>query len=234
MGPVDQSAAARVRAHAVPRLENGDRLTRVEFERRYDCMPENVKAELIDGVVYMASPTKAEHGDPHALIDGWLTVYTSETPGTRASSNATLRLDELSEPQPDALLRVLPENGGRSRLDEQGYVRGGVELVCEVAASSVSYDLHQKKAVYQRHACLEYLVVLVHEGEVRWFVHEAGEYVPLVPDAAGVLRSRVFPGLWLDPRAIVAGDAARVLAVLREGLASSDHAAFVERLSVKR
>jgi Uma2 family endonuclease len=196
-------------------------------------MPGGVKAELIDGVVFMASPTKHEHGLPHGLVDTWLGVYMSETPGTELSSNATLRLDELSEPQPDALLRILSEKGGRSRLDE-GYIRGGVELVAEVAASSASYDLHQKKAVYQRHACLEYLVVVVHEEEVRWFALEEGDYVALAPDTAGVLRSRVFPGLWLDGGALLAGDAARVLAVLRQGLATSEHAAFVRSLAAAK
>jgi Uma2 family endonuclease len=144
-----------------------------------------------------------------------------------------VRLDELSEPQPDALLRILPESGGRSRVDEEGYLQGCPELVVEVAASTASYDLHQKKTVYQRHACLEYVVV-VHEAEVRWFALEAGEYVTVAQDATGILRSRTFPGLWLDSGALLAGDAARVLALLREGLRSEEHAAFVRALAARR
>lgn len=216
MGPVDEKTRDQAR---IPRLENGDRLTRVEFERRYAAMPKRVKAELLDGAVYMVPPVELEHVDPHALVIGWLTAYSAATPGTRVSTDATLRLDELSEPQPDALLRRLPEAGGKSRVDPEGYLRGGVELVCEVAASSASYDLHQKKSVYQRHACLEYVVLVVHEAEVVWFALENGEYVPLAPEGS-ILKSRTFPGLWLDAKALLAGDGARLLAVLREGLAT--------------
>lgn len=34
-------------------LENGDRLSRFEFEHRYQAMPELKKAELVEGVVYI-------------------------------------------------------------------------------------------------------------------------------------------------------------------------------------
>jgi Uma2 family endonuclease len=138
LAPLDQLR------RTVPPLENGDRLTRVEFERRYDVMPGNVKAELIDGVVYMTSPTKNPHGDVHGIVDTWLGVYAARTPGCRAPSNVTLRLDELDEAQPDAVLRLLPEAGGRSREDEEGFLTGSVELVVEVAVSSAARDLHQK------------------------------------------------------------------------------------------
>ena len=234
MGPVDQRSAPSQSRTKVPALASGDRMSRVEFERRYAAMPRNVKAELIDGVVYMASPTRDEHGALNALVDGWFMLYMSETPGTYVSSNATVRLDELSEPQPDSLLRIGEECGGRSRIDEDGYIKGGVELAAEVAASSASHDLHQKKSVYQRHACLEYLVVVVYEEQVHWFVLDAGEYVALAPDASGLLRSRVFPGLWLDPRALLKGDAAGMLAVLRQGLATPEHAAFVKSLAAAK
>jgi hypothetical protein len=216
---------------ALPPLESGDRLTRLEFEKRYAAMSRKVKAELIDGIVYMASPVRiTQHGSPHALLIAWLAVYASETRGTQVSDNTTLRLDDFNEPQPDALLRLRPEVGGRSRVDENDYLNGGVELVGEIAASSAAYDLHQKKAVYLRHGCLEYVVHVVHEREVRWFALQEGEYRELPADAAGVIRSRVFPGLWLDVPALLASDLSKLLATLRAGLASDEHAAFVKRL----
>ena len=64
-------------------LENGDRLSRIEFERRYQAMPEPKKAELIEGRVYMASPVRMIHGQPHAYIMTWLGVYYAATPGTQ-------------------------------------------------------------------------------------------------------------------------------------------------------
>ncbi|MEQ8957793.1 MAG: Uma2 family endonuclease, partial [Coleofasciculus sp. C2-GNP5-27] len=118
-----------------PPLESGDRLTRIEFERRYQQMPENKKAELIEGVVYVASPVRANrHGKPHAQIIGWLLVYESETPGAYLADNTTVRLDADNEPQPDALLRIEPEVGGNSRITEDDYIEGAPELVVEVAA----------------------------------------------------------------------------------------------------
>jgi Uma2 family endonuclease len=229
MTPADQLSPTK----KIPPLQSGDRLTRVEFERRYEAMPENVKAELIDGVVYVASPASNDHGEPNALLVTWLGIYASETPGTRVSTNGTVRLDELSEPQPDALLWLRPEVGGRVRL-EDGYLRGAPELMAEVAVSSAACDLHQKKAVYLRHACLEYVVLVVHERVVHWFALENGDYVELAADANGVLRSRAFPGLWLDATALLAGDGAKLLATLREGLHSDEHAAFARTLSARR
>jgi len=127
----------------VPRLENGDRLTRYEFERRYEAMPHLKKAELIDGVVYMGSPVRFErHGKPHSYAIGWLAVYCAATPGVDLGDNATVRLDVDNEPQPDALLRLDPSVGGQSRISDDDYVEGAPELIVEIAASSASYDLH--------------------------------------------------------------------------------------------
>ena len=218
----------------VPALENGDRLTRVEFERRYEAMPEGMKAELIDGVVYMSSPAKNEHGSPWFLLATWLGHYAAATPGTSGGGDGTVRLDERSEPQPDVHLRLAPEAGGRARVDEDGYVSGPVELACEVCASSASYDLHVKKALYERAGIREYLALAVRTREVFWFALEDGEYRELRCPKDGVVRSRVFPGLWLDTRALLANDLPRVLATLAQGIASGEHAAFVRVLRARR
>lgn len=207
-----------------PPLVSGDHLTRSEFERRYDAMPALKKAELIEGVVIVGSPLKDEHGRHDNLISVWLGSYAIHTPGVKASSNPTVRLDEDNEPQPDQVLRLLPEGGGRSRVDEDGHLAGAPELVVEVALSSASQDLHRKKEVYRRHGVLEYLVVVLDPPGVRWFRAEAGSFVEAA--LGRVLRSQVFPGLWLDARALLAEDGARVARTLERGLASKDHAAF--------
>ena len=78
----------------VPPLENGDRLATTEFERRYAAMPQVKKAELIEGMVHMASPLRAKsHGKPHAQIMTWLGTYEATTPGVESLDNATVRLD---------------------------------------------------------------------------------------------------------------------------------------------
>jgi len=216
---------------APPPLVSGDNLSRAEFERRYEAHPEIKKAELIEGVVYVATPVRFEqHGRPHSDVIGWLSMYRAATPGVTVGDNATIRFDNDNEPQPDALLRLEPALGGRSRIDEDDYVEGAPEFIVEVAASSASYDLHAKLRVYQRIGVQEYLVVQMYEQRVDWFALREGVYEPLEPDEAGVLRSEVFPGLWLEPAALLAGELATVLDVLRDGLASPEHAAFVEQL----
>lgn len=215
----------------LPPLENGDRLSRVEFERRYEAIPELKKAELIEGVVYVPSPIRFEqHGSPHANLVVWLGYYCAYTPGVRIGDNATIRLDLDNELQPDALLRIPPEYGGQSHIDEDGYVAGPPELIAEVAASSASYDLHDKLKVYQRSGVREYLVWRVLDEALDWFVLREGRYERLLPDPGGVLKSEVFPGLWLVAPALLNGDLAAVLARLQEGIASPEHGAFIAAL----
>ncbi|HXH09099.1 MAG TPA: Uma2 family endonuclease [Alphaproteobacteria bacterium] len=216
---------------ALPALENGDRLTRAEFERRYEAMPNLKKAELIEGVVYVPSPVRhRQHGSPHAQLITWLGLYAAHTPGVEVGDNTSVRLDLDNEPQPDALLFIDPDCGGQVRISADGIIEGAPELVAEVASSSVSYDLHVKLHVYRRNGVREYVVWRVLDREIDWFVLRAGQYEPMTVDAQGFFRSAVFPGSWLDPAALVRGDVATVLAVGQQGLASSEHAAFVARL----
>ncbi len=208
----------------------GDRLTAAEFERRYSAMPAVKKAELIEGVVYMPSPVSHQnHGRPHSMLMAWLGHYWAATPGVDVGDNATVRLDLENEPQPDALLRILPNCGGQSR-DEDSYIAAAPELIAEVAASSASYDLHDKLRAYQRNGVCEYLVWRVWDSAVDWFALGEGRFELLPLDAAGRYKSRVFPGLWLDPAALLRGDLARTIAVLQEGIAAPEHAAFVAKL----
>ena len=218
-------------ASSVPLLEDGQRLSRAEFERRYDAMPDLKKAELIEGVVHMPSPVSFEgHGEPHISVAGWLAVYKAATPGVRAGDNSTIRLDMNNEPQPDACLLIDPARGGSARIEAGGYVAGAPELVAEVSGSNVYRDLGTRLTVYQRNSVREYLVWRVEARAIDWFVLREGQFVRLLPAEASILRSEVFPGLWLDVAAAVADDLARMFAVLQQGIASPEHAAFVARL----
>jgi Uma2 family endonuclease len=218
--------------NGIPPLEQGDHLRREEFERRYEAMPRLKKAELIQGVVYMPSPTRhRRHGLPHGQISTWLGVYAGATPGVEASFNVTTRLDDENEPQPDAVLLISPERGGQASISDDDYLEGAPELAAEVASSSVSYDLHSKLEVYRIHSVREYIVWRVLDCEIDWFVLRRKRFIRHTPDDEGILRSEVFPGLWLDPAALVGGDWPRVLAVLQRGLATPEHAAFVAQLA---
>jgi len=217
---------------SIPPLENGDRLTRIEFERRYQLMPDNKKAELIEGVVYVASPVRANrHGRPHSEIIGFLLVYRIQTPGVYLTDNTTVRLDADNEPQPDALLRIEPEVGGNSRITADDYIEGAPELIVEVAASSASYDLNDKLNAYRRNGVQEYIVWQSYENRIDWFRLEEGRYVSLEPDEVGIIRSNVFPGLWLAVNALREGNLAEVLAVLQRGIQTAEHQEYVQRLN---
>ncbi|MBE9143985.1 Uma2 family endonuclease [Planktothrix mougeotii] len=212
-------------------LENGDRLTRPEFERRYQAMPNHQKAELIEGVVYMASPLRfRSHGEPHAQINTWLGVYYAATPGVLAADNTTVRLDGENEPQPDAILFINPNLGGQCHISEDDYIEGSPELIVEIAASSVAYDLYDKKRAYQRNGVKEYLVWQVYERQICWWKLQEGEYIALETDKNGVIKSQVFPGLWLEMRSLLEGNLAEVLKKLQEGIESLEHQDFIRQL----
>ncbi|OAB63457.1 hypothetical protein AY599_17275 [Leptolyngbya valderiana BDU 20041] len=210
-----------VTSKLVPILENGDRLTRAEFERRYQGMPHVKKAELVEGVVYMASPSRyRQHGQPHSDVMTWLGVYRAATPGVYCADNTTVRLDLENEFQPDAVLRLDESAGGQSRISEDDYIEGAPELIVEIAASTASYDLHDKLRAYRRNGVREYLVWVVLEEAFRWYVLEEGDYRQQEPDAAGCLSSPFFPGLVLEVKALLAGEMGQVLARLQAGLGS--------------
>ncbi|MDZ7962737.1 MAG: Uma2 family endonuclease [Aulosira sp. DedQUE10] len=216
----------------IPHLESGDRLSRYEFERRYQAMPKYKKAELIEGVVYLASPLGFErHAEPHAKVVIWLGTYQIATPGIKLGIEPTVRLDQDNEPQPDAVLFIDQSLGGQSRLTEDDYIEGAPELVIEIAASSAAYDLHDKKKAYRRNGIQEYIVWQILENQVDWFRLSESEYVSLEANADGILQSQVMPGLWLAVPALVAGDMSQVMAVLQAGLNSPEHTEFVTRLS---
>ena len=213
----------------IPPLENGGRLTREEFERRYNAMPELKKAELIEGMVYMASALRiTKHGNPHASIMGWLFIYQASTPGVELGDNCTVILNDKNEPQPDALLRI--EIDGQSIISKDGYVEGAPELIVEIAASSTSIDLNKKLEVYCNHQVQEYIVWRVEEGEIDWFRLRDDRYVRLTSNLAGIICSEVFRGLWLDKEAILTRNLTRVIEVVQQGLATAEHQEFVRNL----
>jgi len=216
--------AARDPASDGLRLYNGDRMTQPEFHRRYQAYPEDVKFELVEGIVYMASPLRRAHGKYHAQLTMLFGLYELRTPGVEVLDNVTTILGEESEPQPDLSLRILSEYGGRSRETERDYVQGPPELIAEVAPSTRSIDMHQKRRDYQRAGVREYLVLCVEERQLHWFRFKPNG--KLVPDERDVFRSQAFPGLWIDSGAVLACDRARAVRTLRKGLASPEHTAF--------
>ncbi len=218
---------------ALPPLEPGQRLDRKTFHERYEAIPPGIKAELIGGIVYMPSPMRGRHGD---VVGGMMLVinsYRIHTPGLQSGSDATVELDDLGEPQPDINLRIKPEYGGQTWMSD-GYIIGAPELIAEVSSSTRSLDLGPKKLDYERAGTLEYVVFGLSPDEVFWHVRQGDKLVRVPAGEAGIYRSTVFPGLWLDPRALFDDDLAGLIATLERGLATAEHAAFLLKLHEAR
>jgi Uma2 family endonuclease len=215
----------------IPELHSGDRMTRKEFHRIYEKMPEDFCAELIGGIVYVSSPLKRGHGMGHITLGGLFSLYEIHTPGVESGDNATILLGDEDEPQPDLYLRILPEFGGQSTTSKDDYIEGPPELLSEIANSSQSIDLHTKREEYGRHGVLEYLVLCLKERQLHWFDLRADKELKI--DADGICRVRTFPGLWIHVKALIARK--KLLnETLLEGLASAEHKAFVKELARRR
>lgn len=222
------------RKKELPPLENGDHLDQKTFHERYEAMQPNCRAELIGGIVYMSSPQKSRHGKHQFRLAHWLGEYEAETSGVEGHINTTQVLANDSEPQPEAALFVLPEYGGNVWQDDREYLRGTPEWIGEISDSTESMDLNAKKRDYEESGVREYMVAAIRTRQVFWFVRRRGKFKKMPPGADGIFRSEVFPGLWLDPIAFLRRDRKRLLNVLRQGLESPEHAAFVAKLAAKK
>ncbi len=213
-----------------PPLEPGDHLSVAEFENRYAAMPPGTKAELIEGIVYMQAAEKLNHGQPLGFMTAWIVNYSSQTPGTDYANDATDRLDDSNQPQPDLALFIQSHCGGRTSISDDGYLVGGPELIVEIAGSSLAIDRGPKLRTYERHGVQEYLIWRVQDHSIEWYRCRDGKFVLEQPDADGVHRSDVFPGLWLNVDAALRRDGITTMTTLQDGLVTEAHQAFVRHL----
>ena len=210
-------------------LRDGDHLTREEFMRRWEAMPDLKRAELIDGIVYMPSPVSTFHGDHHGRMSAWLGYYLMATRGCLLLPTTTWLMSEDSAPQPDLALCILPECGGQWS-GESKYAAGAPELIVEISHTTSARDSGIKLRLYERSGVREYLIVRPEKKQVTWRELAEGKYREIEPSADGILRSHVFPGLWLDMAALWKGDFAGLAAVVQQGTATTEHAEFLRKL----
>lgn len=227
-------AAIPKTSSSVPPLQPGDRLHRAEFERRCHAMPDGKKPELIEGVVYVPSAARLRHGQNQLRLATWIGNYVDSTPGTDCADNATSRLDNDNEPQPDPALFIAPDCGGQTRVSNDGCLTGPIEFVAEVSVSSVWLDRGPGLRTYQRDGVCEYLIWRVGDKMLEWYVlrDDGVQLQPLPED--GIYRSEVFPALWLNAAAILQCDGKNIMKVLNDGLATDVHAEFVAQPANRR
>ncbi|MEM9703617.1 MAG: Uma2 family endonuclease [Planctomycetota bacterium] len=221
--PPSANAPATPKSSSRDRLRNGMRMERREFHRRYELQPQGFRAELIKGVVYITDPMSKNrpHGRWTYLIQQWLGMYERRTPTVIGRADTTTALGEFSEPEPDAQLRHRSED----EADEADVVTGPPGLVVEVADSTRRLDLGVKRHDYETEGVPEYLVVDLQRRQVRWFIRDDDQlFVDLAPDADGLYKSRVFPGLWLNAAALFAEDLTALEAAVEVGVAERDAA----------
>lgn len=214
---------------SVPPLVHGDRLDAPEFHRRYAAMPEHVRAELIEGVVHMASPLSAGHAKPHFNFIVLIGDYVFETPGLVGYDNVSYRLNLRNEYQPDLLIA----RGEDTEEGDDDIVTGSSELAVEICRTSRTIDFTKKFKVYREHKVAEYMIWDAKPATLHWWRWVDGKYEPLVPDAKGIIRSVELPGLWLDTVALKDRDRKAARQTMQLGVASPEHAAFVERLKTE-
>jgi Uma2 family endonuclease len=230
----NKSANGKTSLGIIPRLLNGDHLSLPEFERRYWAAPEDKRYELIEGIVIMSPPISNDHGEAQLTLGSFLKRYAQTTSGVVAGTNVSFRLDGKNEFEPDVFLRIASGKLARSKIGTDRLIDGGPELIAEIAVSSAAYDLHEKKSVYQRCLVPEYFVWQVMDSQIHWFALENGEYVEMKPQSDGAIHSKIFPGLWLDTRALLDGNEAKVSRILEKGLKSAERSAFVKKLAASK
>jgi Uma2 family endonuclease len=203
-------------------------MSQTEFADLYRRTPDSVAAELIGGVVYVSPPPSNEHDAAHMWLSAILMTYKMSVVGIEIGSSISLVMDDEFQPQPDLILRRLPEFGGRSITRADGSIQGPPELVVEIAYSRRSIELHTKMAEYARCGVVEYLVYMIDEKRLRWF--DLPTEQELFPEESGIFKIRQFPGLWIDQQAITANNRSQMIAVLQSGLAKPAHRSFARKM----
>jgi len=213
-------------------LRNGDHLTRQEFERRFDATPGLKKAELIGGIVFVSPPVSiSEHGVPQADLITVLGLYRASTPGVIGAGEASVRVDDKNMPQPDLCLFIDPKLRGQAKIDADDYLVGAPDLVAEISATTASIDLHRKFDLYRQAGVREYIVWRTLDSEFDIFLRAGDDFVRVAIPPDGIYRSTVFPGLWIDCDALIAGNLAAALNTVQLGLESPEHTEFTQSLA---
>jgi Uma2 family endonuclease len=166
----------------------------IRFETFCDLVPDG-KADLIDGVIYMASPDNTDANTLFMWLGGLIFDFVQvKSLGRVFGSRVAFRLDDTNGPEPDIAFVSKPREGRIKR----GRVEGGPDLAVEIVSpDSVERDYTKKRALYERAGVPEYWIVDELKKRVTLLrLDKKGKYRTVRPKG-DVLHSQAMPGFWL-------------------------------------
>jgi Uma2 family endonuclease len=191
------------------------------FGQFCERIPEGLKADLIDGVIHVASPDNLKHYE----IDFWLAEIIArflrkrKIKGRVFGWRIAFRLDDENGPEPD-LAYVGPE---RTHLIRATHVKGPPDWALEIVSpSSVERDYTQKHDQYERFGVPEYWIIdPVEERMTCYRLGKNGKYKE-IRSREGKIHSQVIPGFWVRPEWFWQSPLPDEDETLREILAAAD------------
>jgi Uma2 family endonuclease len=169
----------------------------ISVEEFYRLVPDGQKADLIEGVIYMASPDSLRANELTLFIS-WLFKGFIEVRGIGGKvvfSRYACRLSESSAPEPDVAY-VRPERVG---LVESGGMRGGPDIAVEVVSRESRHrDYDDTRRLYEEAGVAEYWIIDPVQQRVEFLVLEEDRYRLAPLEQNRLFRSRALSGFWID------------------------------------
>jgi Uma2 family endonuclease len=176
-------------------------LTVAEYHRMGEVgiLTPDDRVELIEGQLIAMSPIGSEHS-------GTVNAFTHNLVGALGRSGVVavqnpVRLDDLSEPQPDFAVLKPREDFYRRATP----VPDDVLLIIEVADSSLNYDRNVKRSLYARHGIKELWIVNLKAAEIEVCRSPKGEEYTSIARVGrdGVLEPHLLPGAVIPVAALL-------------------------------
>lgn len=168
---------------------------RYTFEEFCELVPDGQKADLIDGVIYVASPDNLDAGKLFLWLVFVIYGYLEKRDlGELFGSRIAFRLSDYNSPEPD-LAFVLKK---RLHLSRRGHFYGWPDLAIEIVSpDSVRRDYFDKLKLYEKYHVREYWIIDEIEHTVTVYRLDANGKYRQIHVRGGVLRSKVMKGFWL-------------------------------------
>jgi Uma2 family endonuclease len=181
-----------------PSIQEANASGLVTFEKFYEIVEENVKADLLDGKIIRDSPAIPRHSHVVTRLGRLIGDFAEKFDiGEVFGATASVRLSKYQGPEPD----VFFIRKSRLRIMGEKYIDGPPDLCVEVISkSSRKIDRGRKFVLYAEHGVKEYWIVDPLRNTVEFYENHDGAWVEIKPDERGRLHSKVLPGFWFNPK----------------------------------